>query len=84
MNKHSVRDAQVEGKKVLLRCDFNVPYDENGEISDTRRIDESLETIKFLINKNAKIIICSHFRRPHGVFDKSMSLKKPLIILRRN
>ena len=76
MNKRSVYDAPVEGKKVLLRCDFNVPYDENGEISDTRRIDESLETIKFLVSKNAKLIICSHFRRPHGVFDESMSLKK--------
>ena len=82
MNKLSVYDAPVEGKKVLLRCDFNVPYDENGEISDTRRIDESLETIKFLINKNAKVIICSHFRRPHGVFDKSMSLKKAVDYLK--
>lgn len=82
MNKLSVYDAPVEGKKVLLRCDFNVPYDENGEISDTRRIDESLETIKFLINKNAKVIICSHFRRPHGIFDKSMSLKKAVDYLK--
>ena len=76
MNKLIVDKAQVEGKKVLLRCDLNVPYDENGEISDTRRIDESLKTINFLIEKNAKVIICSHFRRPNGVVDKSMSLVK--------
>lgn len=76
MNKLSVARANLESKKVLLRCDFNVPYDENGEISDTRRIDESLKTIRFLMEKNAKIILCSHFRRPHGEFNPEMSLKK--------
>lgn len=76
MNKVIVDESKVTGKKVLLRCDFNVPYDENGEISDTRRIDESLKTINFLVKNNAKVIICSHFRRPHGVVDSSMSLIK--------
>ena len=76
MSKLSVEKADLEGKKVLLRCDFNVPYDEHGEISDTRRIDESLKTIRFLIEKNTKIILCSHFRRPHGEFNPEMSLKK--------
>lgn len=76
MNKVIVDESKVSGKKVLLRCDFNVPYDENGEISDTRRIDESLKTINFLVKNNAKVIICSHFRRPHGVVDYSMSLIK--------
>lgn len=76
MSKRSLKSAQVAGKKVLLRCDFNVPYDSQGNISDTRRIDESLESINFLINNNAKVIICSHFRRPHGQIDPSMSLKK--------
>ena len=76
MNKVIVNESKVSGKKVLLRCDFNVPYDENGEISDTRRIDESLKTINFLVKNNAKVIICSHFRRPHGVVDSSMSLIK--------
>ena len=76
MNKLSVEKASVEGKRVLLRCDLNVPYDDNNEISDTRRIDESLKTINFLIKHNAKVIICSHFRRPHGVVDSSMSLVK--------
>ena len=76
MNKVIVDESKVTGKKVLLRCDFNVPYDENGEISDTRRIDESLKTINFLVKNGAKVIICSHFRRPHGVVDPSMSLIK--------
>lgn len=77
MRKLSVEKAtDLEGKRVLLRCDFNVPYDSQGKISDTRRIDESLRTIRFLIDKNAKIILCSHFRRPHGVFNPEMSLGK--------
>ncbi len=76
MNKVIVNESKVSGKKVLLRCDFNVPYDESGEISDTRRIDESLKTINFLVKNGAKVIICSHFRRPHGVVNPSMSLKK--------
>ena len=76
MNKVIVDESKVSGKKVLLRCDFNVPYDENGGISDTRRIDESLKTINFFFFFNAKVIICSHFRRPHGVVNPSMSLIK--------
>lgn len=76
MNKVIVDESKVSGKKVLLRCDFNVPYDESGEISDTRRIDESLKTINFLVKNGAKVIICSHFRRPHGIVNPSMSLIK--------
>ena len=76
MNKVSVEKANVSGKKVLLRCDFNVPYDGNGNISDTRRIDESLKTIKFLIDNNARVILCSHFRRPGGVYSSELSLCK--------
>lgn len=76
MSKVSVERANVEGKRVLLRCDFNVPYDENGEISDTRRIDESLKTIKYLIEKGARVVLCSHFRRPNGVYSDEFSLKK--------
>lgn len=76
MGKVSVEKANVSGKKVLLRCDFNVPYDENGNISDTRRIDESLKTIKFLIDNNARVILCSHFRRPGGVYSTDLSLCK--------
>lgn len=76
MNKVIVDESKVSGKKVLLRCDFNVPYDENGNISDTRRIDESLKTIKFLIDNNARVILCSHFRRPGGVYSPELSLCK--------
>ena len=76
MNKVSVEKANVSGKKVLLRCDFNVPYDEQGNISDTRRIDESLKTIEFLIGNGARVILCSHFRRPGGVYSSEFSLCK--------
>ncbi|MDR2074571.1 MAG: phosphoglycerate kinase [Oscillospiraceae bacterium] len=70
----SVSNADVNGKRVLLRCDFNVPFFDDGTISDTRRIDESLETIKFLIRKNARVIVCSHLGRPSGKFVKELTL----------
>lgn len=76
MSKLSVQKADVKGKKVLLRCDFNVPYDDEGNISDTRRIDESLKTINYLISNGARVIMCSHFRRPDGVYSSEFSLKK--------
>ncbi len=76
MSKLSVQKADVKGKKVLLRCDFNVPYDDEGNISDTRRIDESLKTINYLISNGARVIMCSHFRRPDGVYSNEFSLKK--------
>lgn len=76
MSKLSVQKADVKGKKVLLRCDFNVPYDSEGNISDTRRIDESLKTINYLVSNGARVIICSHFRRPNGKYSDEFSLKK--------
>ena len=60
MNKKTVKDIDVKGKKVLVRCDFNVPQDENGNITDTRRIVSSLPTIKYLIENGAMVILCSH------------------------
>ena len=66
MNKKTVRDIDVKGKKVLVRCDFNVPQDENGNITDNRRIVGALDTIKYLLNNNAKVILCSHLGRPKG------------------
>jgi len=60
----SIRDAEVKGKRVLLRDDFNVPIDENGNILDDTKIVASLPTIKYLIDKGAKVIIASHLGRP--------------------
>ena len=74
MNKKTVRDIDVEGKKVLVRCDFNVPQKEDGTITDNRRIVSALDTIKYLIKHNAKVILCSHLGRPKGEFKKEFSL----------
>lgn len=65
-NKLGVDSLDAGGKRVLVRCDFNVPL-EGGSISDDRRIVESLPTIKILIAKGAKVILCSHLGRPKGV-----------------
>ena len=74
MNKKTVRDIDVKGKKVLVRCDFNVPYDENRVITDNRRIVAALPTIKYLIENNAKVILCSHLGRPKGEVKPEFSL----------
>ncbi len=74
MNKKTVRDIDVSNKKVLVRCDFNVPQDENLNITDNRRIVSSLDTIKYLLEKNAKVILCSHLGRPKGEVKKEFSL----------
>ena len=74
MNKKTVKDIDVNGKKVLVRCDFNVPQDENLEITDNRRIVAALDTIKYLIDHKAKVILCSHLGRPKGEFKKEFSL----------
>ncbi|MCI9000558.1 MAG: phosphoglycerate kinase [Clostridia bacterium] len=74
MNKKTVKDIEVKGKKVLVRCDFNVPQDENGNITDNRRIVSSLPTIKYLLENGAKVILCSHLGRPKGEVKKEFSL----------
>ena len=74
MNKKTVKDIDVKGKRVLVRLDFNVPQDEKGNITDTRRIVSSLPTIKYLIENGAKIILCSHLGRPKGQVKKEFSL----------
>lgn len=73
--KKTVEDIDVLGKKVLVRCDFNVPQDENGNITDTRRIVGALPTIKYLIAHNAKVILCSHLGRPKGEVNPKYSLE---------
>lgn len=75
MNKKNIRDIDLKNKKVLVRCDFNVPFDEEGKISDNRRIVAALPTIKYLLENNCKIILCSHLGRPKGEFKKEFSLK---------
>ena len=76
MNKKTVRDIDVNGKRVLVRCDFNVPQDlETGEITDNRRIVAALPTIKYLLEHNAKVILCSHLGRPKGEVNPKYSLK---------
>ena len=75
LNKLTVRDLDVENKKVLLRCDFNVPLDNKHNITDAKRIDEALKTIEYLREKNAKVIICSHLGKPKGEYRKEFSLK---------
>ena len=74
-NKKTVKDIDVSGKKVFLRCDFNVPLDENGEITDDIRIRGALPTIRYLLENNASIILCSHLGRPKGKVNPKMSLK---------
>lgn len=73
LNKKSVEDIDVAGKRVLVRCDFNVKM-ENGVITSDKRIVASLPTIEYLINHNARVILCSHLGRPKGEFNPEFSL----------
>lgn len=76
MNKKTIEDISVTGKKVLVRCDFNVPQDGEGNITDDRRIRGALPTIKYLMGKGAKVILMSHLGRPKGVgYEEKYSLK---------
>ena len=74
MNKKTIEDIDVSGKKVLVRVDFNVPLDENGNITDETRIKAALPTIKYLLEHNAAVILCSHLGRPKGEFNMKYSL----------
>jgi len=74
LNKKTVRDIDVDGKRVLVRCDFNVPLD-GQTITDDRRIREAIPTIKYLLEHNAAVVLCSHLGRPKGGPDPKYSLK---------
>ena len=75
MNKKTVKDINLKGKKVFVRCDFNVPMDENQNITDNTRIKAALPTIKYLLEQNCKIILASHLGRPKGEVKPEFSLK---------
>ena len=74
-NKKSVEDIDVAGKRVLVRCDFNVPL-KDGVITSDKRIVEALPTIKYLLDKGAKVVLCSHMGKPHAIFTEGFGLTK--------
>ena len=74
MSKKTIKDIDLKGKRVFVRCDFNVPMDENQNITDNRRIVAALPTIKYLIEQGCKIVLSSHLGRPKGEFKKEFSL----------
>ena len=75
LNKKSIDDIDMKGKRILLRLDLNVPLDDSGNITDENRINQAIPTIKNIINEGAKLIICSHMGKPKGVADPKLSLK---------
>jgi len=75
MNKLTIRDVEVGGKRCLVRCDFNVPM-KDGVITDDNRINGAIPTIKYLMEKGAKVILCSHMGKPHNIFTEGFGLNK--------
>ncbi len=75
LNKKTVEDIQVKGKKVLVRCDFNVPI-KDGVIASDKRIVSAIPTIKYLLDNGAKVILCSHMGKPHAVLTEGFGLDK--------
>ena len=84
MKLRTMDSIEVSEKIVLLRCDLNVPVSENGEITDTSRIERLLPTVSQLSSKGAKIALLSHFGRPAGKYDEQFSLNNLLFKLSFN
>ncbi len=74
-NKKTIEDIDVSGKKVLVRCDFNVPM-KDGVITDNKRIVGAFPTVKYLVDNGAAVILCSHMGRPHNIFNDTVKLDK--------
>ncbi|MFA0814354.1 MAG: phosphoglycerate kinase, partial [Anaerofustis sp.] len=70
----TIHDVNFSGKTVLMRVDFNVPFDKQGNITDNLRIVSEIPTIEYLVSKGAKVILCSHLGRPDGKADPAYSL----------
>jgi len=80
----TIKDIEVEGKTVFIRCDFNVPKDEDGNITDDRRIREALPTIRYCLDRDCKVILASHYERPEpGKYEDKYSLAPVVKRLRK-
>ncbi|MBW3623636.1 MAG: phosphoglycerate kinase [Armatimonadetes bacterium] len=75
MKKQTLRDLDVAHKRVLVREDLNVPLDSQGNITDDRRIEAAVPTLKYLMDHHAKVIVAAHLGRPKGKRDEKYSLK---------
>src|SRR5947208_16285696 len=75
INKRTIEDLPVKGKRVLLRVDYNVPLNPEGAITDDTRIKETLPTLHYLLERGASVILCAHLGRPKGQPDPQFSLK---------
>src|SRR5437870_13484673 len=74
LNKVSIEDLPLGGKRVIIRADFNVPLDESGHITDDTRIRGTLPTINYAVHERARVILCSHLARPKGKVDPRLRL----------
>ena len=74
LNKVTIEDLPLRGKRVIIRADFNVPLDESGHITDDTRIRGTLPTINYAVDEGARVILCSHLGRPKGKVDPRLSL----------